>query len=343
MKSRISYRPPQSVRCAGAILFLVLFCSSIPILVVVVTGTNGKAQIFDATTFSAEKKDHSGSGNHSATLHSASSARRKVVFHEARIDRSGATIHHMLLAHAFAFQHNKTYGGACAAGDKPLEHLQEHLQMIYTLGLDHVLKFACPGDDVVTEGAAWMVDRHLYTRFGSRIWTVEWLEHIRAQQRHDPFSSLPRDDVNKKRLVVAHIRRGDVDPCDPKTRDRYLTNHYYRSLLKSYADIDNDVINVFSEQKSIEGWDDFRSYDLKLDQPPTLAWQAMMQADILILSKSSFSIVPALFNRRGIVVYTPFWVEPLQHWTIIDDDTDRAERRAAIRLQHHLCGSRTSI
>jgi len=276
-----------------------------------------------------------------------SNNKKILVFHEARPDRSGATVHDMLLAHAFAFQQNQTYGGACAAaGAQPLEHLQDHLEMIEALGLGHVLRFACPDDydddkkSNKNDAAAW-IDRHLYTRFGTRIWTPEWLEHIRGQQqRVDSFSLKDnKKEHGSRRTFLAHVRRGDVDLCDPATRDRYLTNQHYRTLLDQYAAITNkgDEVIIFSEQKSTESWDDFANYNLQLDQPPALAWKAMMDADVLILSKSSFSIVPALFNRKGVVVYTPFWVEPLAHWTRVDDDTDRAERRAQIRLQHQLC------
>ena len=38
--------------------------------------------------------------------------------------------------------------------------------------------------------------------------------------------------------------------------------------------------------------------------------------NVLILSKSSFSLVPALFNPNT-VVYTPFWHQPLANWTVV--------------------------
>ena len=280
----------------------------------------------------------------------------RVFFSQARTDRSGAVLQDMLLAHAYAFQQNQTYGGACATDaakqrdeeTTQQQQQQDHWRMIEALGLRHVLKFACPTTDpqlASSSSSSIIIDRHLYTRFGTRIWTPEWLQHIRSQQQPqqevvDQYDT-STTNIRGKRSVVAHIRRGDVDLCDPQTSDRYLTNQHYLNLLAMYADNTKDAVTIFSEQKSTESWEDFRQhqsyYNLQLDQPPVEAWKAMMQADVLILSKSSFSIVPALFNRHGVVVYTPFWVQPLPHWRVVDDDTDRAARRAALRLRHQLC------
>jgi hypothetical protein len=271
-----------------------------------------------------------------------------VLYHQARTDRSGAVIHDMLLAHAYAYQQNLTYGGACYSNSNrntTLPHITEHEIMIETLRLSHVLKFACPhtgrhspGDT----GALLLTDRHRYTRFGTRLWTREWLDHIRSQQHSIVLSTEPSE---RKKTVVVHIRRGDVSLCDPITRDRYLPNQHYQTLLEGYGD--NYNVTVFSESKSPESWNDFENYNLQLDTSPAEVWKAMLDANVLILSKSSFSIVPAVFNRHGLVVYTPFWVEPppltftaeSQHgrWKVVDDDTMRTTQRAELRLRSQLC------
>jgi hypothetical protein len=40
----------------------------------------------------------------------------------------------------------------------------------------------------------------------------------------------------------------------------------------------------------------------------------MMSAKYIILSKSSFSFVPAMLNPTAQVIYTPFMVNKLAHW-----------------------------
>jgi hypothetical protein len=146
--------------------------------------------------------------------------------------------------------------------------------------------------------------------------------------------------------VVVHIRRGDVTPCDPL---RYLPNSYYLELIRRYAPRHAEL-TIYSQRDSVEPWDDFANYSLNLadDEGDDViaAWEAMMNADVLILSKSSFSIVPALLHKsaelpavklratgadssqgstrldkrhrdpsESAIVYTDFWVHPLPFWT----------------------------
>ena len=44
----------------------------------------------------------------------------------------------------------------------------------------------------------------------------------------------------------------------------------------------------------------------------------MLTADILIISKSSFSFTAGLLNQGGVVIYTPFWHTALSGWPIGD-------------------------
>jgi hypothetical protein len=49
------------------------------------------------------------------------------------------------------------------------------------------------------------------------------------------------------------------------------------------------------------------------------SWQSLTSlanADILIMSKSSFSYIGAVLNTSGLVIYQQFWHEPLSRWKI---------------------------
>jgi hypothetical protein len=87
-----------------------------------------------------------------------------------------------------------------------------------------------------------------------------------------------------------------------------------------------------------------------LDGSPVEAWRTMMQAQTLVLSTSSFSIVPALFAQgqshsnhtsmrttTATIIYTPCWIDPLPQWIRVDDETVRNMRRTSMRLQDQLC------
>lgn len=41
-----------------------------------------------------------------------------------------------------------------------------------------------------------------------------------------------------------------------------------------------------------------------------------MTADIVVLSKSSFSFVPAILNMNATVFYTPYWQRRMSRWTV---------------------------
>jgi hypothetical protein len=267
-------------------------------------------------------------------------AMTSVLYHPARLDRSGSVIYDMLLAHAYAYQNNMTYGGACFADitNGILDSLLVHQSLVDAIGLPHVLHFSCPSNALGSISTIQWVERSTYSRFGTRIWTEEWLEHIRNTQSPPP----PIRNSPRAQLVV-HIRRGDVSLCDPETTDRYLPNSYYQKLIQEEQQLSTGDMEVtgYAEWNSTEGWkdDDFRSLiqTLRLDASPIEAWKVMMTADVLILSWSSFSIVPAIFNRHGRIVYTPFWIQPLPHWYMVDDDAVRNMKRAKLRLKHELC------
>jgi hypothetical protein len=43
-------------------------------------------------------------------------------------------------------------------------------------------------------------------------------------------------------------------------------------------------------------------------------------ADILVMSRSSFSYVAAILNRAGVILYHPFWHSPLSSWVTVGAD-----------------------
>ena len=42
--------------------------------------------------------------------------------------------------------------------------------------------------------------------------------------------------------------------------------------------------------------------------------KSLATADLLVISRSAFSYVPALLNKKGIIVYHPFWHGALPEW-----------------------------
>ena len=61
--------------------------------------------------------------------------------------------------------------------------------------------------------------------------------------------------------------------------------------------------------------------------------------NVVILSKSSFSFIPAALNRHGIVVCTPFWKKTLPGWEVVDSDLLEQSKREIVRMNREKCQS----
>jgi hypothetical protein len=336
-----------------------------------------------------------------------------VFYSYMRPDRAGALIQDMLLAHAFAFERNMTYGGACPPSTSENDERRRSTNLtasqvsslLFHLGLDDVLPIACPppvNDDRDMRGtnnvipphhnqprSGPLVNRKYYGRHHLRFCTNEWQQYMRAkvQRRIDEANRLAhaanrqpqQQPVHRK--TVLHIRRGDVTPCDRTTSERYLPNAYYLELLERYVvPMDHHRVTIYSERSSIEPWDDFRNCTLRLGsgvggddhaqgaginasstssmRDLASIWLDMMTADVLIMSKSSFSLVPALLGggpsspmptpsaleapsvRPPHVVYTDFWFDPLPHWTRVPQSLLRQAAVDAERVKKQYCPPR---
>jgi len=253
-----------------------------------------------------------------------------VMYSRVRKDRTGAAIQDMLMAHAFAFSEGVPYGGACGDGT----HDMNAKRLIDSLGLSDELRFSCPK----TRRSGMILNQQDYYTKDTAIFTREWLTFVQSKVKYNPIRTVNEKTIN----MAVHIRRGDVNPC--KYPNRYLPNLHYLNVIDNVI---QDVtaksskgvnITIFSETESFEKWDDFRNRNLKVNVQDDLVliWKEMINADILVMSKSSFSLVPALLSR-GTVLYTPFWHKPLAHWRIVDTKTMDSTNLELQRLQKQQC------
>lgn len=263
----------------------------------------------------------------------------KVFYSRTRGDRSGSAILDMLMAHAFSFQSDARYGGAC--GNESYVTLPNQRKLIATLGLESELPFSCPTSYGFKESYR-ILDFASYTSNGSQIFTQKWLNYIRSKSRR-----LYRKSANYQ--IAVHVRRGDVTLCGSKFK-RYFPNHYYLGLIDLYTPKTGNPYNVtiFSNQVSPdahnshefkEPWSDFidRGYDLQLGSDLPATWESMITADVLILSKSGFSYVPAIFNLNGKIVYSPYWTQPIPGWDVVSAQLIKRGRQLMRQLQKNHC------
>lgn len=238
---------------------------------------------------------------------------RRVIWSRARTDRSGATIQDMLMCHAYAFHNGFTYGGACAR-NMPMQvfnsHKPNHEKLLDAVGLSKVLRFKCPDDHTTP-----LQNRDDYIKNDTGIFTADYLEYLQSIIVFPPKPTRP--------LISVHMRRGDISPCRPRTRGypRYLPNQHFLRLIERYNPKNLSDVVVYSESESFESFDAFSDlgYHVVLDGSIGDVWRGIVISDVVILSRSSFSLVPAIMTR-GKVVFTPFWHEPLPHWDVVEEE-----------------------
>ena len=175
-------------------------------------------------------------------------------------------------------------------------------------------------------------------------------EIYRCLKDISPFQSAR---CNTFRIAI-HVRRGEQIALDAKLgagdEHRMLPNSYYVSsamriveVLKKlgipfvcelYTEVPSKAFVVTPQSHGINGrishpvvidpkmyrledFDVIPNLRKRINLDPIESLKGMATADALIISRSSFSYFAALFNK-GIVIYYPFWHQPLKEWLISD-------------------------
>ena len=138
---------------------------------------------------------------------------------------------------------------------------------------------------------------------------------------------------NNNPYIAVHIRRGDVNN---KIKLRYTDDEVYLNLIKKIININPSIkyeIHIFSEYN-------FNGNKKLFELLPNVHFHLektsgkhyfdnifndlsfMINSDIFICSKSSFSYFPALLKEKGQVYHNnKFWYPPLDRFLVYDDTT----------------------
>jgi hypothetical protein len=267
-----------------------------------------------------------------------------VYYSVARTDRAGATIRDMVLALAYGYAHNQTYGGACYVNpmrDAPSRQADKEA-LIRSVGLQDVLKFACP--DSYDEGLLQQED-YASTKQRNMLVNPKFVTWLRSKVVVLPELSAGGSSSSAHGGdAVVHVRRGDVDPCN-EWADRYLPNAYYQEVLRKYVPR-NARVSVFSESWSFEPWTDFPSprHRVFLDTDLAEVWRAVMSAQYVVLSLSSFVYIPAILNPNATVLYAPTWqFVPMPNWTKVGIGIRRRSNAKVKALAETKCATHESL
>lgn len=150
-------------------------------------------------------------------------------------------------------------------------------------------------------------------------------------------------EPNDRLSVAVHIRRGDVG-TNPALHIRHTSNEnvfatvqsVVAALIASRAPYQLHIISE-GDQSSFGRLAELEA-KWHLECTPIEAIDRLIRADILVMSKSSFSYAAALLSA-GIVIYEPFWHSPLTNWIALLPDGSFSEAStqrlaAAVGLHH---------
>ncbi|MBX9743560.1 MAG: hypothetical protein K2W99_08505 [Chthoniobacterales bacterium] len=89
--------------------------------------------------------------------------------------------------------------------------------------------------------------------------------------------------------------------------------------LKNFSALDTNhriqaPVPINPEENCIEEFDILPNLKKVINGDPVTSMQSLATADLLIISRSCFSYVPALLNKKGIIVFHPFWHPSLPEW-----------------------------
>jgi len=132
---------------------------------------------------------------------------------------------------------------------------------------------------------------------------------------------LPFYKNNNNKKIAIHIRRGDVS--NSQNTNRYVSIKeiikiitYFKKLYNNcsfylFTEIDNNNKNEF------DIFNNDNSINIKANQDQILTLNHLINADILVICKSSFSYIAGLYNTNT-VYYFDFWHTPLTNWKNIN-------------------------
>lgn len=135
-------------------------------------------------------------------------------------------------------------------------------------------------------------------------------------------NSLPFYENNAGLNVAIHIRRGDVDSVT--NAERYVSMDQLIQVVNVLkTKYNNSKIYIFTQitEKNKHEFDVFNGDNfivIKDNEDILVTFNHLVNADVLVTCKSSFSYAAGLYNNNA-VYYFDFWHSPLSNWISVNN------------------------
>jgi hypothetical protein len=170
--------------------------------------------------------------------------------------------------------------------------------------------------------------------------------YARGYEICESLSPFKKDQPNDPLRIAIHVRRGEIMFVNS---ERLIDLPYYvnvaqrlvaalareqipfqlelhSELLQKDASVGpddpafkgriHDVRKLHPEQDPFGAFEGLPGMKRFINEPAMTCIERLATADILVMSKSSFSYLAAIFNVGGIVLYHPYWNYPLNKWLV---------------------------
>jgi hypothetical protein len=127
-----------------------------------------------------------------------------------------------------------------------------------------------------------------------------------------PKLSWINNKINNKLIIAIHIRRGDVSEIN--NSERFTDIYFYIKCINNLSEIlykYNHIYHIYSESLHLNDTNkmislcDKSKLDFYINTTAREAFVGMVNSDILITSKSSFSYATSFLRQKGIILYIP--------------------------------------
>ena len=146
------------------------------------------------------------------------------------------------------------------------------------------------------------------------------LPNLRAKYKHYASQS-----ASSPALVCVHMRRGDVSAAAKLTSKNFTPNAAFAETVagiqRALEKAGREAIVEIHSQGDAAAFAEFERLGcrLRLDEPAMQSHQRLVNADVLVMSRSSFSYTAALLCR-GSVLYDREKYKPLPQWIVRAQD-----------------------
>lgn len=186
--------------------------------------------------------------------------------------------------------------------------------------LDDISKLSYKSRDVLYS----VKNCHRYTNlFPNRYSHI--LDKLRSKYNYKLKKSYPTFYSKDSTSIAVHIRRGDITKKSIASK-RYTNNSYIYNLLSKIQKILDKLslkysIHIYSQGK-LEDFGELHNLnaDFHLDESVFNTFHNLINSDILVMSKSTFSYDAALLSH-GIKFYEPFLHKQLREWLEVDSNS----------------------